>query len=61
MKQSGNTKVVKVSRGLGDTVEKIAQAIGADKIAEAFEKTTGKDCGCNKRKAALNQAFPYSE
>ena len=48
------------SKGLGDTVEKIAKATGLDKVAQTFTKVTGKDCGCAKRKAALNQAFPYN-
>ena len=61
MKHSNNTQVTKTSRGLGDTVQKISKAVGADKVAKAFEKVTGKDCGCNKRKDALNRAFPYSE
>jgi len=61
MDVSGNTKIVKTSRGLGDTVQKIATAIGADKVAKAYEKATGKDCGCSKRKDALNNAFPYKE
>tara|TARA_R100001244_G_scaffold118755_4_gene88440 strand:+ start:919 stop:1074 length:156 start_codon:yes stop_codon:yes gene_type:complete len=47
------------SRGLGDTVEKIATAIGADRVARAFGKKTGKDCGCNKRRDNLNRIFPY--
>lgn len=51
-----NTK----SQGLGDTVEKIAKATGLDKVAQVYTKVTGKDCGCAKRKAALNQAVPYS-
>tara|TARA_R110000796_G_scaffold64291_2_gene149061 strand:- start:131 stop:310 length:180 start_codon:yes stop_codon:yes gene_type:complete len=58
---SGNTQVIKISRGLGDTVEKIAHAIGADKVAKVYEKITGKDCGCNKRKDKLNKTVPYSK
>jgi len=47
------------SKGFGDTVSKIAKAVGADKIAKVYEKATGKDCGCNKRKDTLNRVFPY--
>lgn len=47
------------SRGLGDTVHKIAKALGADKIAEKYEDMTGKDCGCEKRREALNQLLSY--
>lgn len=46
------------SKGLGDTIEKITKATG---IKKAVESITGKDCGCKKRKNALNKAFPYNE
>lgn len=46
-------------RGLGDTVETVAKATGMDKVAKAYEKVTGKDCGCNERKEFLNKKFPY--
>jgi len=41
------------SKGLGDTVEKVIKVTGLQK----FKK---KDCGCEKRKKALNKAFPYT-
>mgnify|MGYP001603064935 FL=1 len=47
------------SKGLGDTVAKVASMIGADKAAELYKKKTGKDCGCKKRQEALNKAVPY--
>lgn len=47
------------SKGLGDTIEKIADKTGLSKISEAYSKTTGRDCGCNKRKKILNELFPY--
>ena len=43
------------SKGLGDTIEKITTATGIKKVVES----TVKDCGCSKRKDALNQMFPY--
>ena len=47
----------KESKGLGDSIEKFTEATGIKKVVE---KVTGKkDCGCNKRKEALNKAFPY--
>ena len=49
------------SRGLGDTIEKITRAIGIKKVVDKVSKATGKDCGCNKRKEALNKAFPYKK
>ncbi len=47
------------SKGLGDTVEKITTATGIKKVVETVSKATGKDCGCSKRKDALNRIFPY--
>ena len=49
------------SKGLGDTIEKITTVTGIKKIVETLTKAVGKeDCGCNKRKDALNQRFPYN-
>ena len=49
------------SKGLGDTIDKITTATGIKKVAEAVSKATGSDCGCGKRRDALNRAFPYNE
>lgn len=49
------------SKGLGDTIEKITTATGIKKVAEAVSKATGSDCGCAKRRDALNRAFPYKQ
>jgi hypothetical protein len=38
------------SRGLGDTVAKVAKAVG-------IKQTPG--CGCEKRQAMLNKLVPY--
>tara|TARA_R110000787_G_scaffold3543_2_gene13827 strand:+ start:1213 stop:1392 length:180 start_codon:yes stop_codon:yes gene_type:complete len=46
------------SRGLGDTIEKFTKATGIKKIVEHVAKG---DCGCSKRKDALNKAFSYSK
>ena len=52
-----NLEEYKKSRGLGDTIEKFTRATGIKKVVD---KVTGKkDCGCKKRKEALNKAFPY--
>jgi|TARA_R100000081_G_C4768247_1_gene144001 hypothetical protein len=52
------------SKGLGDTVEKITIATGIKSLTQYLE-TQGvfgkKGCGCNKRKDALNKAFPYKK
>jgi hypothetical protein len=50
------------SKGLGDTIAKITNAVGLDRVAESVAKAVGKeDCGCNKRKQRLNDMFPYSK
>ena len=49
----------KKSKGLGDTIEKFTKATGIKKVVDTVAKVTGKDCGCNKRKNALNKMFPY--
>jgi len=56
------TTVTKLKpKGLGDTVKKVADAIGANHIADAYEKVTGKPCNCDKRQDTLNRVFPYSK
>lgn len=44
------------SKGLGDTVEKVLEATGISKVAKWL---LGEDCGCDERKAKLNELFPY--
>ncbi len=49
------------SKGLGDTVEKVASALKIDVVVEKVAKMAGKeDCGCKKRKQLLNEKFPYN-
>jgi len=55
-------KNVKESTGLGDTIAKITNTLGIDKVAESLAKSVGKeDCGCNKRRQKLNEMFPYQK
>ena len=50
------------SRGLGDSIAKFTKATGINSLAQMGAKAVGKkDCGCNKRKEALNKAFPYKK
>lgn len=52
----------KQSEGLGDTIAKITNALGIDKLAEETAKAMGKkDCGCKKRQQKLNDLFPYQQ
>ena len=47
----------KQSRGLGDTIQKFTSITGLQKLTQLAVGKKG--CGCNKRKEALNKAFPY--
>lgn len=49
------------SRGLGDTVAKVARATGADRVAGAIERITGKGCGCERRRQTLNETVRYGK
>lgn len=49
------------SKGLGDTIEKITTATGIKRVVDTIASVTKKDCGCNKKKERLNNAFPYSK
>ena len=50
------------SKGLGDSIEKITKMTGISNLAQMGAKALGKkDCGCNKRKEALNKAVPYKK
>ena len=46
------------STGVGDTVAKITEATGIDKLVKWI---AGEDCGCDERKEALNKMFPYNK
>ena len=50
----------KKAEGLGDTIEQITEATGIKAAVEMFSKATGIDCGCDERKAKLNELFSYS-
>jgi len=48
------------SQGVGDTIAKITNFFGIDKVADAVAKLAGaKGCGCNERRQLLNELFPY--
>ena len=50
------------SKGLGDSIEKFTKATGIHNLAQAGARAIGKkDCGCNRRKQALNKRFPYKK
>jgi len=48
--------------GLGDFIEKITIATGIKRIAtNTASLLKQKNCGCEKRKQALNKAFPFKK
>lgn len=47
------------SEGLGDTIATFTHTTGLDKLAKLYTQKTGKDCGCDARREALNSLFPY--
>jgi hypothetical protein len=49
------------SRGLGDSIEKFTKATGIKKVVDTVAKATNTDCGCGKRRDALNRIFPYDK
>ena len=60
--QTEETTQEQQTEGLGDTIAKITNTLGLDKLAEQVANAMGKeDCGCNKRKQRLNDMFPYSK
>tara|TARA_R100000951_G_C2631005_1_gene177658 strand:+ start:1167 stop:1340 length:174 start_codon:yes stop_codon:yes gene_type:complete len=47
--------------GAGDVVQAVAKVTGIEAVVKTVEKVTGKDCGCDKRREALNKAIPFKE
>ena len=48
------------SQGLGDTIAKVTNFFGIDKLADVVAKLAGAPgCGCNERRQMLNELFPY--
>ena len=53
------------SKGLGDSIEKFTTTTGIKSFTQVLARNgvfgKKKDCGCNKRKEALNKKFPYKK
>lgn len=47
---------VNKSEGLGDTVHKVLESTGIDKLAKFV---LGEDCGCEERRKKWNELFRY--
>jgi hypothetical protein len=53
-------QVIKRHKGLGDTVEFLAEKTGIKyAVNKAVELGIIEDCGCEKRKQSLNELVPY--
>ena len=50
-----------MSKGLGDTIDKITTFTGIKYIVKYFSKLLGIDCGCEFRRKKLNKIVPYKE
>jgi hypothetical protein len=56
-------RIVKKSKpkGLGDSIERITEATGIKAAVEKISNITGVPCGCDRRRDALNELFPYDK
>lgn len=59
VRPSGPLRRADRSAGLGDSIKKLADATGVSQLARAYERVTGRSCGCEERRQKLNQRFPY--
>lgn len=57
-KKTRKSATSKKSKGLGDTIAKVTEATGIDKVVKAV---AGEDCGCKERQEKLNDLFPYAK
>ena len=51
----------KKHRGLGDAIEAATRATGIKSVVDKVSEITGRDCGCGKRKEALNKLVPFNK
>jgi len=56
----GNVNIMR-SKGLGDTVNKFTKATGIEKFVNKISKGLNIPCGCEARKDAMNNMFPYNK
>jgi hypothetical protein len=51
---------ISAGKGLGDAIADLAHLTGLDRVAKAYEKITGKSCGCEQRRQTLNNLVPLN-
>lgn len=57
-----NFDPTKPAEGFGDIIAKITHKLGIAQIAQEVAHLVGKeDCGCNERREALNELFPFNK
>ena len=49
---------LQAGKPLGDAIAAVTQATGLSHLADWYTHLTGQDCGCERRRQALNQLFP---
>lgn len=49
------------ARGLGDHINTFTSITGIKGIVKAVAKLRGEPCGCQDRRAALNESFPSAK
>jgi hypothetical protein len=52
----------KQAEGFGDTIASLTELLKIDKLVKSVTEAMGiEDCGCERRKDALNEMFPYKK
>ena len=46
-------------RGVGDTLARLLNGVGAARAAAVYERLVGKTCGCKDRQQWMNEQWPY--
>lgn len=47
--------------GLGDVVERVTSVTGIKAATEKISQKLGRECGCAKRREALNKLVPFGQ
>ncbi len=45
--------------GAGDTLRRLIAGVGGEKWKAWYKRRTGQDCGCEARRRAMNEKYPY--
>lgn len=50
-----------ISKGLGDSLHKLTTKTGIKAAVDKAVNAVGGECGCSKRRNALNELIPYTK